>query len=359
VKARPTPCGDRDPGGPARRRALFLARACTRPIFRPTQRSGGVGFSRISQGIEFTVAQRHLDGWFAFQLTQGAHMKKSIATLAFVLASAAAWAVPTTREVDLAVEQGRYAEAETMMSEVVAAKPDSAKAHYVYAEVLAHNRNFSRASQEAARARQLDPAIKFTSADKFAAFEQLLQREQAQQARPRPAPVPLQPALAPAVSSSSGIPGWVWVAGLAAIGFVLWRGFNRSRAGAPGAAAGALSGSASAAQPSGSGGNPGVAPYGPATMPPASRGSGLLGTGLAVAGGVAGGMLIDEMLHHRQAGGSTALDRLGPGTSAPFAGDDAANELGSRPVDFGSGGDWDSGGSSDAGGGSDGGGGWD
>jgi|GEM_PF-3188348 len=44
-----------------------------------------------------------------------------------------------------------------MMSEVVAAKPDSAKAHYIYAEMLAHNRNFTKASKEAARARQLDP----------------------------------------------------------------------------------------------------------------------------------------------------------------------------------------------------------
>ena len=285
-------------------------------------------------------------------------MKKSIAALAFVLASAAAWAVPTTQQVDMAVEQGRYAEAETMMSEVVTAKPESAKAHYVYAEVLAHNRNFSRASQEVARARQLDPAIKFTSADKFAAFEQLLQREQAQQARSRPAPAPLQPALAPATSSSSGIPGWVWVGGLAAIGFVLWRGFNRSRAGGPGTAAGALPGSASGPAFGGPG-SPGVPPDGPAMMPPASARSGLLGTGLAVAGGVAGGMLLDEMLHHRQAGNSTALDRLGPGASAPFGGDDAANELETRPVDFGNGGDWDSGGSSDAGGGSDGGGGWD
>lgn len=286
-------------------------------------------------------------------------MKKSIAALAFAFASAASWALPTTQEVDLAVEQGRYSQAETMMSEVVAAKPESAKAHYIYAEVLAHNGNFAKARQEAARARQLDPAVKFTSADKFNAFEQLLKREQTQETGPRPAPAPLQPGLTPARAASSGIPGWVWVVGLGAIGLVLWRGLSRSRAGVAGQTAAGLSGGVPAGMPFSSAANPGVPPYGTAMMPPASPGSGMLGTGLAVAGGVAGGMLLDEMLHHRQGGGSTPLDRVMPGSSEPFAANDAANELETRQVDFGNGGDWDSGGSSDSGGGSDGGGGWD
>jgi hypothetical protein len=286
-------------------------------------------------------------------------MKKSIAALAFAITSAAAWALPTTQEVETAAQQGHYAQAETMMSEVVAAKPDSAKAHYVYAEILAHNGNFAKASQETTRARQLDPAIKFTTSDKFNAFEQLLQREQTPQRRTRSVPTPLAPSLAPTTPASPGIPGWVWAGGLAAVGFVLWRGLNRSRAAAPILAAGGLPGAAPAAgMPWGAGANPGVTPYG-SGMPPAAAGGGVLGTGLAVAGGVAGGMLLDEMLHHRQGGGTTPLDRVMPGNAEPFATNDAANDLETRPVDFGSGGDWDAGGSSDIGGGSDGGGGWD
>jgi hypothetical protein len=69
-------------------------------------------------------------------------------------------------------------------------------------------------------------------------------------------------------------------------------------------------------------------------------------------------MLLDELLHHRQGGGASPLDRVMPGNSVPFAADDAANDLETRQVDFGNGADWDSGGSSDTGGGSDGGG-WD
>ena len=64
-------------------------------------------------------------------------MKKWIVTIVLAALSAVAWALPTAQEVQAEVQQGRYARAEEMMREVVAAKPDSAKAHYVYAEILA------------------------------------------------------------------------------------------------------------------------------------------------------------------------------------------------------------------------------
>jgi hypothetical protein len=80
---------------------------------------------------------------------------------------------------------------------------------------------------------------------------------------------------------------------------------------------------------------------------------------MAVAGGVAGGMLLDRMLHNHGNGNDVAAGDAGGAAFNP-----AATELESRPVDFGTGGnDWDAGGSSDVGssdgGGSDGGGGWD
>ncbi len=282
-------------------------------------------------------------------------MKKSIAALALAVLSAVAWALPTTQEVESAVQQGHYGQAESMMSEVVAAKPDSAKAHYVYAEMLAHNRNFAKAGQEAARARELDPAIKFTTPDKFSAFEQLLQREQSTaQSRSSVAPSALAPTPAQASSSLPAIPGWVWAAGLAAIAFVLWRGFNRSRAGVPGVASTGMAGTAPAAGTPLNPGAPGMAPYGPG-MPGAAPGSGMLGTGMAVAGGVAGGMLLGEMLHNRAGAGT---DRVMPGANSLPA-NDAASELENRPVDLGNGGDWDAGSAPDLGGGSDGGAGWD
>src|SRR5262249_540616 len=91
----------------------------------------------------------------------------------------AAYALPTVDEVQAATQRGDYAGAEKMMREVIAAKRDSARGHYVLAEILAHERKFPEAAEHASRARTLDPAIKFADPTKFAAFEHLLQREQA------------------------------------------------------------------------------------------------------------------------------------------------------------------------------------
>jgi len=105
-------------------------------------------------------------------------MKKAIVSLALALVAAVAFALPTTQDVEAQVRQGNYSQAEAMMNEVVTARPGSARAHYVYAEILAHNRNFVKAADEAQKARQIDPALSFTDPAKFRAFEQLLAREQ-------------------------------------------------------------------------------------------------------------------------------------------------------------------------------------
>lgn len=303
-------------------------------------------------------------------------MKKTIVALAFFAASALAWALPSVQDVESALQQGRTAQAESMMSEVVAAKPDSARAHYVYAEILARNGKFSLATTETQTARRIDPALKFAQPEQFRAFEQLLEREQRSAARTPAAPAQ-RPSLgaAAAPAGSSGIPGWVWPVGLAAIGFVAWRGLSRSRAAAAAAAAAPAAASAGPNASQGFGGNgamnpgapnaPGMpmnpgTPYGAGMQSPGA-GGGLLHTGMAVAGGVAGGMLLDQMLHHRNDGGvGQAGGGLGLNNGEPFQTNEAASELEARPVDFGAGDGWDAdAGSVDLGGGSDAGGGWD
>ncbi len=304
-------------------------------------------------------------------------MKNSIVALAFVAACTSAWALASTQDVEAAIQQGQYGRAETMMREVVAAKPDSPRAHYIYAEVLAHNGSFSKASTEAAKARELDPALKFTSPEKFRSFELLLQREQNASLSSTTTPLPAPAVIAPARAvqpqpASTGIPGWIWLVGVAALGFLLFRGLNRSRAAAmPGPYGPGQTTAGGVPMSYGPAG--GVAPYGTGMPQQPSAGGGLLGTGLAVAGGVAGGMMLDRLLHHGQdgsanggnfggfgnaaGGGNTPLDRVMPG--APGL-DEAGRQLEDRSIDFGSGNDWDAdGGSVDVGGGSDGGGGWD
>lgn len=281
-------------------------------------------------------------------------MKKWILTALLVAFAAVAWALPSLQDVEAEVKAGRYAQAETMMREVVDAKPGSARAHYVYAEILAHQGKVALAAEEAQKARVIDPDVRFTDPEKFRSFEATLLQAQ------RPAPRPAQDArrsqpVAPAApaTASSGIPSWIWLVGLVVIGIVLWRAFTRSRNAAVGGAMAAPgAGYGVPGQPGGPGGYP------PGAVPPGyapQRGS-MLGTGLAAAGGVAAGMLASELLHRRSEHNVDDNGGQGGAFDSPDAGRGALED---RPIDFGSGGDWDSGGGGgDVGGGGDGGG-WD
>jgi hypothetical protein len=299
-------------------------------------------------------------------------MKRWLISLSLALAAAAAQALPTVNEVEAQVQQGHYAQAQTMMRDVVAAKPGSARAHYVYAEILAHNDRFADAARETATAKRLDPSLAFTDAAKFTAFEQLLDRELS---RPTPTPAPrtgssldnLGPshpvvAAAPARSlqapaaPADGVPHWVWGAGIAALAFAVWRMLSRGRgsAGVAPAPNGMAPGAAPGAAPSpygyGSYGTPnGYAPNAGGSAP---GGSGMLGTGLAAAGGVAAGMLAERFLERgrEQRPADNWVDRDNNGYPAAPAPDDDARALENRNVDFGSGNDdWDAG-SADTGG---------
>jgi hypothetical protein len=287
--------------------------------------------------------------------------------------SVSAWALPSVQDVESAVKQGQYAQAESMMKEVVDAKPDSAKGHYLYAEILARNGRYTQATEEARAAERLDPAVHFTQPEKFRAFQQLLAREQSARTAPaRTAQIPStqtaapadsvapvvidsEPAARTAATRSSGIPGWVWLAGLLALGFMLFRGFARSRAasggmGQPGYGAPGGYGPSGSTGPAGYGANTGYPqggmPYG--AQAPGRQGPGWVGTGLAAAGGVAAGMMLDRALHQNDgnighqasAGDPGSLSDLSRMSTFGNGSNDAERELQQRDVDFGSGNDW-------------------
>ncbi len=296
-------------------------------------------------------------------------MKRWLISLSFAalfasLASAA-FALPTVNDVQAQVKKGNFTEAQSMMREVVEARPSSAKAHYLYAEILAHNARFADAAEQARMAKELDPTLKFTDPDKFRSFEGLLDREQqrtavrsappaAEQPRQSAAPVTTAPMAAPAeapVQRSGGIPVWVWI-GVAAVAFFAWR-MMRTRAAPAMMPAGASYGPAAAAPSYGPGYTPNTGFGGGGMMQPGRGGSGLLGTGLAAAGGVAAGMMAEKWLEgnreHDANPGSAAFDSGDGSTVAPQR-DEAAQALENRDIDFGSGNDWGGdAGSSDAG----------
>jgi hypothetical protein len=316
-------------------------------------------------------------------------MKRLLILLALLLsATLATAALPTQQEVEAAIRASRYSEAEAMMREVVAAKPESAKARYVLAEILAHNRQFDAAAVQLHEARRIDPSTKYAEAARVDAFEKQLEQQRAKagsslagkgavigtppatngstgtSAQAYPAPVTSRPAVDRAqatqhesASSGSGMPSWLILGGVGVVGFLIVRAFMRRRQTqqiqpyAP-------------AQPAGWGGaNPpgygpvGGAPYGGGGYPP-QAGGGALRTGMAVAGGLAAGVLLDRMLTGNQAQAAEHQSGQALGNNSGDAGqalDDTGFER--RQIDFGNGDGWSGG--NDASSGGEGGGGGD
>src|ERR1700744_5976038 len=84
-----------------------------------------------------------------------------------ILGVALAWSVPvlaadaTVDQVYQAARAGNLAEAQQLMDQVLKDHPNSAKAHYVEAEISAKARNFGRGREELATAQRLDPSGAF------------------------------------------------------------------------------------------------------------------------------------------------------------------------------------------------------
>lgn len=174
---------------------------------------------------------------------------------------------------------------------------------------------------------------------------QHVRRQPVQRSQTSISPLDAPAAAAPLRAEGAGIPIWVWLAASGAVGLLLWRGFSHSQATPSSGNSYAVPGTVPTAgyttAPTGGGYGSGA---GYTNAPLASpSGGGLLKTGLAVAGGVAAGMMVDEMLHRRQGAGTDQLSGLQQGIFNPPPADDAANELERSSVDFGHGSDWDPG----------------
>jgi hypothetical protein len=332
-------------------------------------------------------------------------MKRLLTLICLLLFTQFALAeLPTQAEVEAAVRASRYSEAQAMMAEVVKAKPASAKARYVYAEILAHNRQYDAAATQLREARRIDPATKYADPGHVQAFEQQLQRAMAQAHQPGSlagtgAVIGAPPAEAPArtaapttgqggqpaplrqpadnsgaahaarADAGGGVPGWLIIAAIFGVGILVLRTvMKRQREAAAQATIypGQVTGwnSSVGAMGGGMGAGNGYPQQGYGAP---SAGSSALRTGMAVAGGVAAGVMLERMLHGNEARAAEPspspspspqqhIDQTLPAPGLGTGGDDFGFER--REIDFGNGGSWD-GGSADAGdggGGGDGGG---
>jgi hypothetical protein len=276
-------------------------------------------------------------------------MPKLLLSLILLAATAAASAADSPKDVQALIARGDYPGAEAALREAITEHPQSAKAHYVLAEVLAHEGNIGEARAEANKAAALDPATRFTNPATFQAFQQKLDQALAPAAtRTNTAPVRYAaPREAGARESGGGfgLGGIVLVGLVIAVVAFLWSRRRRATdAPFPGY------GQVPPPPPSSPyGGGPGYPGYAP---PPSS---GMGSTIAAGVGGLAAGMLLDEALRSRHEGdASRDASFLGGAGAAPPPSDpsgDAYNDLRDDPIDMGNDDtSWDTGGSSDDGG---------
>jgi hypothetical protein len=244
-----------------------------------------------------------------------------------VVGAPAVAADATLNQVYEAVRAGRLNQAQGMMAQVLRDHPNSAKAHYVEAEILARQGRYGEAQRELDRAEQIAPGLPFASPTSVQALRGLIAAAGARQA---PIVTGVQPGIAPAVRGS-GVP-WGLLLIVLAGGLIIYAIFRARR----NAATAPYSGAASVP--------PGAPPMAPAG---GGLGSGIVGglvTGAAVgAGVVAGEALARDLID----GHGHDLPR--PDIPAALA----DNDLGGQDFGVSDGGSWDGGGSSLGGGGGD------
>lgn len=278
-----------------------------------------------------------------------------LALVGFGLPASAA--EPSLHEVYQTANAGRLDDARAMMRDVLAAHPNSAKAHYVNAELLARQGQLKQATTELETAERLAPGLPFASQESVTGLKNSLRQH---------APTHLPQAAASALpgQGASGFPWGLLAAGLGVIALIaLAARFMSGRNPQP-----QIQGNGALARPGfGNTGNASNAnPYSPATpygAPPqayggaagvpaagAGLGSQMLGglaTGVAVGAGVAAGQaLMNRVMDGHKS--SSGFSDLGPSandhdTMPPDAG---FSDLGGQDFGISDNSSWDDSGSS-------------
>ena len=201
--------------------------------------------------------------------------------LALTLALAAGWALalPSPKDIEAAVGAGQLPQAETMLREVLQAKPQSAKAHYELGQVLARQGKYFEAQQALDQAKTIDPTLKFaTSPEAFAKTYDTVLAQVRGTSSAKPPVAAVAPSAAPVAQAAPASPApsggfnlmyvWIAAAGLVVLGLVL----RRRAAAAPAMAAPAAHSAA------------------PAGMPPAGQPTAYTGATMATGGIIGSGL---------------------------------------------------------------------
>ena len=284
-----------------------------------------------------------------------------LAVLVFAGAAIAA-EEPTLHQIYEAANSGKLAQAQDMMSQVLRDHPNSAKAHFVEAELLVQEGRVARAQEEFDTAQRLSPGLAFAKPEAVQTLQRRLSSARSQGAGSLPAVANISQASRGEPQVAAPIPWGMLLIGAGLIGaLIVFVRSMRSRQEM-------LRGANAVPYAGGSGMSPhmfgsGAAPAGPAmganmgaamNMPQASGGigSGIMG-GLATGAALGAGMVAGEALMHHFTDGSRAEGHGGGGhdlASAPIPDPWSSTPDGVGDADFGvsDSGSWD-----DSGGGGD------
>ncbi len=283
-----------------------------------------------------------------------------------------AQAEPTLSQINAAAQAGQLDQAQVMIQQVLIAHPNSAKAHFVQAELFAKQGKANRAAEALASAEKLTPGLAFAKPEAVQSLRaQIAAAPKPMAASPSPSRAVEHTAPATASASSSWALPVLLTAGVMAFGYFFFRRKTAQTFNAPTPGASPYGNSAQTANnanglsgPQGFGANPapgqpGQPGYGqPAYGQPAAPGMGsrIMGgvaTGLAVGAGVMAAQAIAKSFNgeHDSANKSTdsAGNNLQPvannydmGGQNMGLNDTSSWDDGGSVADSGGGGDWDS-----------------
>lgn len=311
------------------------------------------------------------------------------ATAVFLTGMALAQGEPTLQEIYGAAQSGQLDKAKQMTRQVLRDHPNSAKAHFVMAELEAREGNTAQARQELATAESLAPGLPFARPEAVQALRTRVATSAGARSAESGLRSPAQAATTPAARETAPAPSFPWgMVLLGAVAVAVIATVLRSRSAARTAASNRYSSAgAGAAVPAAAWGSrpdpyqqPGYPQQGPQGYgqpgygpQPARSGMGGnimggLATGLAVGAGALAAQEIGRRMmgdHNNQQGLGSVADGHGSAADSSLARDAGLGSVGQPgahelPQDFGVNdtASWDdAGGSFDVGGGGDGG--WD
>lgn len=272
-----------------------------------------------------------------------------LAATTFVSGSAFA-EEPSLHQVYQAAEAGKMNEAQSMMHEVLQAHPNSGKAHYVEAELLAKQGQVQKAESELATAERLAPGLPFAKPQAVQNLKALLG------STPSARSTEVQHAQMLPPARESSFPWGMLVIGAGLVAFIAWAArFMSQRNGAQ-----AYGGTV---VPAGYGGyGPGNAPSSPygAPMPPYGGGGvGPMGvpgqglgsrvmSGLATGAAVGAGVVAGEALMHHFMDGKDDSARRVTSDSLPSFRDTSLDDMGGSDFGVSDGSSWDDSSSGDS-----------